>query len=389
MTFWISWPICAWMITIRMWHWLLKMWKSRRIRRFYQNGVNILEKCLIVILSKRQNLKSHWYRIVWMHSKWFCATSTPGACPLNVTPLTYSLIPLNVTQIIDVYSLFDEYLLKSLKETISKYLAAKLSVNNCFEIFNAADLCSQEDLQNKCLTFMDRRSTELIKHDTFKSISPALLCTLLKRNTFCASEIDIFNAVKDWITNSPKWDILQITGCPLRFDGKIHFKSVKTFKIYHQCHFFNSPIPLTFDEVEAFEFVSVSPFNSFMFDFVRNNPTIVKLSLLFKSNSCFFTHDKMNEMKIAFSFVKDLSIGIINSNDGAIFAEKIIFFLDHCKSLQRLVLKASTQNTHYKLKEQTKPLKKVVVTIYKTKIICQKSIKFKWNRIRNIFKIRH
>lgn len=91
-------------------------------------------------------------------------------------------------------------------------------------------------------------------------------------------------------------DILQITGCPLRFKGKIHFKSVKTFKIDHQCRFFNSPIPLTFDAVEAFEFDSVSPFKSFLFDFVRNNPTIVKLSLLFKSNSCIFTHDKMNEM---------------------------------------------------------------------------------------------
>lgn len=117
-----------------------------------------------------------------------------------------SLIPLNVTQIIDVYGLVDLYDFETLKESIPKYLAAKPSVDNCFEILNAACLCSQNYLQNKCLTFMDRRSTELIKHDTFKSISSALLCTLLKRDTFYAPEIDIFNAVKDWIICNPTFD---------------------------------------------------------------------------------------------------------------------------------------------------------------------------------------
>lgn len=117
-----------------------------------------------------------------------------------------SLIPLNVIQIIDVYGLVELYNFESLKETIPKYLTAILSVGNCFEILNAACLYSLGDLEDTCLSFMDRRSTELIKHDTFKLISSTLLCTLLKRDTFYAPEIDIFSAVKDWITNNPTSD---------------------------------------------------------------------------------------------------------------------------------------------------------------------------------------
>lgn len=114
-----------------------------------------------------------------------------------------SLIPLDVNQIIDVYDLVELYDLKGLNETISKYLAAKLTLDNCFEIMNAACLYSRNDLQNACLTFMDCKSTEILQHVSFKSISSILLCTLLERNTFYASEIEIFDAVKDWFLSNP------------------------------------------------------------------------------------------------------------------------------------------------------------------------------------------
>lgn len=116
-----------------------------------------------------------------------------------------SLTSLNVNQIIDVYVLVDLYDLE-LKESIQKYLEVILSVENCFEMHNAASLHSMDGLNQACLGFMDARSTELIKHDNFKLISSTLLCTLLKRDTFYAPEIDIFMAVKDWISNNPAAD---------------------------------------------------------------------------------------------------------------------------------------------------------------------------------------
>lgn len=117
-----------------------------------------------------------------------------------------SLLSLDVNQIIDIYKLIDFYNIEPLKETIPKYLTSKLSLENWFAIHNAACLYSSDDLQKSCLTFIECHSIELIKSDNFKLISPALLCTLLKRDTFYAPEIDIFIAVKNWSLNKSTTD---------------------------------------------------------------------------------------------------------------------------------------------------------------------------------------
>lgn len=118
-----------------------------------------------------------------------------------------ALSPLTVKQIIHVYGLADLYQFEALSETIPKYLATKLSMENCFKILNAAEFYSQTHLQADCLKFMDEHSTELLKHETFKLMSSASLCTLLKRDTFSAPEIDIFNAVKKWSVHNPTADL--------------------------------------------------------------------------------------------------------------------------------------------------------------------------------------
>lgn len=99
-----------------------------------------------------------------------------------------TLSSLNVKQVIELYHLVELYDFELLKETFHKYLKANLLVDNCIEILNAAYIHSQKDLQAECLAFMDRHSTEILKHDTFKSISSTLLCTLLERARyiFCA-----------------------------------------------------------------------------------------------------------------------------------------------------------------------------------------------------------
>lgn len=117
-----------------------------------------------------------------------------------------SLSSLNANQIIDIYFLADMYILESLKETMLKYLKAIFSLENCFEILNATCLYSMHDLQEVCLKFMDRRSSKVLDHDNFKTISSNGLCTLLKRDTFYAPEIDIFNAVKTWSASNAHAD---------------------------------------------------------------------------------------------------------------------------------------------------------------------------------------
>lgn len=101
-----------------------------------------------------------------------------------------SLSSMQLSNIVKTYELVDYYLLWELKEPISNYLAAILALDNCFKILNAAYSSNVNDLIELCLPFIDCRASELIKHNTFKSLPTALLCFLLERDTFYARESD-------------------------------------------------------------------------------------------------------------------------------------------------------------------------------------------------------
>lgn len=72
---------------------------------------------------------------------------------------------------------------------------------------------------------------------------------------------------------------LQISGFPLRFDGRVHFKNVKYFKMNHYYDLTLPRFPLTFGALEVFDYESLKPSVRFIFDFIRSNPTLTKLNL--------------------------------------------------------------------------------------------------------------
>lgn len=147
---------------------------------------------------------------------------------------------------------------------------------------------------------------------------------------------------------------LQITGRALNFHGKIHFKNVKMLTIQLHRGIFDTPIPLTFDALEIFKcrFLELEPF---VFDFIRNNPTIVKLDLLFLDHvKHIFAFKNTAETKRLFASVKE--VWLIISNNTFSSAKEITNFMDNCPSVQSLVLKAKDMLVYNKLKEFTKLL---------------------------------
>lgn len=118
-----------------------------------------------------------------------------------------SLATFESQQIIEIYDLAEQYGFDTLKKTILEYSPANLTLNNCVSILNAAYLYSLDDIEAACMNFMDFNSTELLDHDTFKLLSITSLCTLLKRDTFFAQEIDIFKAICNWSTINPDADV--------------------------------------------------------------------------------------------------------------------------------------------------------------------------------------
>ncbi|XP_055304267.1 BTB/POZ domain-containing protein 9-like [Sitodiplosis mosellana] len=119
-----------------------------------------------------------------------------------------SLAALESHQIIEVYDLAEQYdFSASMKKIILDYLTANLTLDNCGSMLNAAHLYSIKDLQTACMKFMDCHSMELLDHDSLKALPVDSLCTLLKRDSFYAPEIEIFKAVCNWSTHNPGADV--------------------------------------------------------------------------------------------------------------------------------------------------------------------------------------
>lgn len=113
----------------------------------------------------------------------------------------------SMNEIIGMFQLADLYGFESLKERLLVYLKRIISVDNCWDILEAAYLHSlQPMLVNQCMEMMDLNAVEILKHAAFKELSELSLCNLLKRDTFIAPEIDIFQAVHEWLKHNTDAD---------------------------------------------------------------------------------------------------------------------------------------------------------------------------------------
>lgn len=118
-----------------------------------------------------------------------------------------SLSTLPTHQIVEVYDLAEQYGFDALKNNILEYLTGNLTLDNCVPTLNAAYLYSLYGLQEACMKFLDCHSSKFLDHDHFQALSLTSLCTLLKRDTFYAPEVNIFKAICQWVVNIPDADV--------------------------------------------------------------------------------------------------------------------------------------------------------------------------------------
>ncbi|XP_001605281.2 BTB/POZ domain-containing protein 9 [Nasonia vitripennis] len=108
--------------------------------------------------------------------------------------------------ILDILGLAHQYGFVELEAAISDYLKEILNIKNVCIIFDAARLYRLEFLMKVCYEFMDKHALEIIQHETFFQLSSGALNDLLARDSFYASEIDIFLAVESWVKANPGVD---------------------------------------------------------------------------------------------------------------------------------------------------------------------------------------
>ncbi|CAD6186594.1 unnamed protein product [Caenorhabditis auriculariae] len=95
----------------------------------------------------------------------------------------------------EILFLAHQYELLDLQNAVSDYLQSITTIGNLPTILNAAHMYCLEDLIEFCMDFADRNATNVLKFETFGLLSPDVAVQLLLRDSFCASEIEIFRAI--------------------------------------------------------------------------------------------------------------------------------------------------------------------------------------------------
>lgn len=109
-----------------------------------------------------------------------------------------NLKELKEEEVLEVLSLSNKYGFEKLQLAISNYLKAILSVQNVCLIFDMASMFDLDGLVSTCCDFMDSKPTKVLKSESFLTMSQSALEVLLKRDSFCAAEVEIFLAVQMW-----------------------------------------------------------------------------------------------------------------------------------------------------------------------------------------------
>ncbi|CAH1791881.1 unnamed protein product [Owenia fusiformis] len=121
-----------------------------------------------------------------------------------------NLADMKEENLLDVLGLSHQYGFLELESSISDYLKATLNIRNVCFIYDLANMYGLASLCKTCYEFIDRNAPDVLRGEAFLSLSGPALYDIISRDSFCAAEIDIFNAIKVWSERNPEVDVAPI-----------------------------------------------------------------------------------------------------------------------------------------------------------------------------------
>ncbi|KAJ8009352.1 hypothetical protein DPEC_G00088000 [Dallia pectoralis] len=100
--------------------------------------------------------------------------------------------------LLDFLGLAHRYGLQPLEDSTSEFLRTVLHTHNVCSIFDVSSLYSLSALSAACCTYMDRHAPEVLASNGFLTLSKTALLAVVRRDSFAASEKDIFQALCRW-----------------------------------------------------------------------------------------------------------------------------------------------------------------------------------------------
>ena len=113
-------------------------------------------------------------------------------------------LKLNTQNVEDVLSAATHLQVSDAMDLCSKYLETSISVRNCVDILNIAELYSLDPLHQAATRFMLHNFEELAESEQFPMLNSSQLSQLLAKNSLrVTSEFVLFNLVLKWIRYDP------------------------------------------------------------------------------------------------------------------------------------------------------------------------------------------
>ncbi|KAG5846831.1 BTB/POZ domain-containing protein 9-like [Anguilla rostrata] len=100
--------------------------------------------------------------------------------------------------LLDFLGLAHRYGLQPLEDSTCEFLRTVLHTHNVCLVFDVASLYSLSTLSAACCAYMDRHAPEVLASDGFLTLSKTALLTVVRRDSFAASEKEIFQALCRW-----------------------------------------------------------------------------------------------------------------------------------------------------------------------------------------------
>ena len=129
-----------------------------------------------------------------------------------------NLLDVKEEHLLDILGMAHRYGFVELETAISEYLKAILNIKNVCLIYDLANMYSLKSLCNVCKEFMDRNASNILHSESFLTLSQSSVRELISRDSFCAPEIEIFNAIQEWAGQNSSVDptpILEAVRLPL------------------------------------------------------------------------------------------------------------------------------------------------------------------------------
>ena len=121
-------------------------------------------------------------------------------------------VELNGTNVIQVLYLANKYMVPSLADKCTDYLQNHLDGTNVFCILPHAERFEEKGLVERCWELIDKKTEDIVKSDEFVQLDRCTVELVVKRESLCVRELELFKAVDRWAKAEGERQGLQSAG---------------------------------------------------------------------------------------------------------------------------------------------------------------------------------